>query len=149
MSVIAPRDRLRYVASGERGVAYAFWEHIQRRLYEQGLDQKWLVEHSRVSAMTLNRLRAQRNPPRTETIIAIADALNIDRDEAGRLAGRLPAKPQVHDGADDPIAAVMGSPLFLDEQKASLVQAMRDMLAANRLYALEAGIRSDDDKKAI
>jgi hypothetical protein len=43
----------------------------------------------------------------------------------------------------------MGSPLFLDEQKASLVQAMRDMLAANRLYALEAGIRSDDDKKAI
>jgi transcriptional regulator with XRE-family HTH domain len=129
MSVIALRDTQGGVASG-RGVAYEFWERINRLLYERGLSQKWLVETAHVSAMTINRLKTQTRPPKAETVHALADAMGIDRDEAGILAGRL--TPPSVDAEVSVRDLVARSRRYTDEERTGLLAHIDALEAAHR-----------------
>jgi DNA-binding Xre family transcriptional regulator len=128
MSVIDRRGTHRGVAN-ERGVAYPLWEHIDRLLYERKLTQKWLVDRSGVSAMTINRLRTQAKPPKTDTIHALADALDLDHDEAAVLAGRLAPKGDPQVSVRD---AVLRSDAYSAEQKQTLLGVIDALDAANQ-----------------
>jgi len=132
------------VASGGEGVAYRLYRYIDRFLYERRLGQKWLIAASDVSAMTINRLRTQENPPKAETIHALAEALaavliqegkleptQVDqfRDELAVMAGRL------QPATDDPIPvreAIERSSVYTREQKTALLAMVDALDAANR-----------------
>lgn len=153
MSVICPRDTQCYVTSGGRGVAYGLWERIDRILYERRMTQKELVERSGVSAMTINRLKTQTRTPNAKTVHALADALGIDRDEAGVLAGRL--RPTGAPGISVRDAIEL-SDTFSQAQKRALLETVDAMEAANRAgqrpastEPSDAPARSDDERPAI
>lgn len=135
------------MATDEQGVAYKLWERIDREMYERKLTQKWLVERSGVSAMTINRLRTQRNLPKAETVHALAEALGIDRDEAGVLAGRL--RPQ----GDEQISvrdAVLRSDAYSDAEKRTILGVIDALDAANRAQRTAAqSTEPDDTRRAI
>ncbi|MEU8362366.1 helix-turn-helix transcriptional regulator [Nonomuraea sp. NPDC048882] len=70
-----------------KGPAYAFWERVTNAQHKRGWTQIQLQEHSGVDRTTLYRMKSAK--PLADTVLALADALGIDHDEALQLAGLL------------------------------------------------------------
>jgi transcriptional regulator with XRE-family HTH domain len=114
----------------DRGVAWRLWEMVDRLLTKRELSQKWLVETSGISAMTINRLRTQKKLPRPRTVHALADALGIDQEEAEIAAGLLP--PRREDRVPTRVA-IMHDDDLTEDQKAVMIEIADTFTALNRL----------------
>lgn len=109
-------------------MAYPLWEYVDRWLYQQRMTQKDFVARTGVSAMTLNRLKTQSRPPKAETVQAIADAVGLDHDEAGILAGRLRPTAEQAPSVRDAIEADQD---LTPESRRALLDVYEQLTAAN------------------
>lgn len=115
---------------GVPGVAHRFHVRIERERITRGMSKDALASRVGVSRGTLDQLAWIVNPPQPATIMAIADALDIDRDEAAELAGLLPA---AYDDSSAPVReAIASNPAFTDDQRTTLLQMVAIIDAANR-----------------
>ncbi|MFC6079900.1 helix-turn-helix domain-containing protein [Sphaerisporangium aureirubrum] len=69
------------------GPAAAFAQRVERERVNKGLSKTLLVERAGIGRVTLDRLGTRTREPRPSTVIGLADALDIDHDEAFELAG--------------------------------------------------------------
>jgi transcriptional regulator with XRE-family HTH domain len=69
----------------------SFGSYIRSERIKSGISLKTFSELIRVSQAYLSRIeRDLEKPPKSEKILAMADALNIDSDDAYIAAGQLP-----------------------------------------------------------
>jgi transcriptional regulator with XRE-family HTH domain len=115
------------------GVSYELWRAIKKRLAEKGMSQRALIAQTRIPATTLDRLKTQTRPPQARIVNVLADALDIDRDEAHRLAGLVPADEQT-----DVRSAVVASTAYTDQQKAMLLEVIDSLDKANGIIRASA-----------
>lgn len=110
-----------------KGPAYAFWERVTNEQHKRGWTQIQLQEHSGVDRTTLYRMKSAK--PLADTVLALADALGIDRDEALELAGLLarepsessaPAGPVFEDGETEELLAQ------LPPRRRAILEQIRD-----------------------
>ena len=78
-----------------RGIAYPLYERVKREMALQGWTATRLRKESGIARSTLNKWETQPRVPLAGTVLAVADALRIDRESALRLAGILPALPEM------------------------------------------------------
>lgn len=139
------------------GVAYAFWERIEREQYAQGLTQREVVKRSGIPASTINNLKDSTRPPQPRIVHAIADALGIDRDEAAQLAGRsqTPTPPadldDDYDEVDFEIEMIRASNLPRTARESMIQEALRlrDRQASERRELRERQTRERRDQVAV
>lgn len=72
--------------------ALPLYKEILARLLTAGETKTWLSRTSGVSRGSIDNLAKQPRPPYAGTVVALADTLGIDRDEALRLAGVFAAE---------------------------------------------------------
>jgi transcriptional regulator with XRE-family HTH domain len=124
MSGMVQRATTCYMTDGsERGPAYAFWLRVKTKQAERGWSDSELYRRSGVSRNTIKGLK---NRTRTEadTVNNLADALDIPRDEAYRLAGLLPSDepaPQIDTVAVDARLAILHEPIYTEEQRQAML----------------------------
>lgn len=75
-------------------------------LLDQGKTKHWLHKRSGIARNTIDRWRTQPKPPQAGTVIAVADALGMDRTQALQLGGVMPPINVVVDGETIPLADV-------------------------------------------
>jgi transcriptional regulator with XRE-family HTH domain len=73
----------------ERYVASALYDLVDRERALKGWSWTMLEERSGVSRSTVGKWRTRAGPPQAGTVVAVADALGIDRLLALRLGGVL------------------------------------------------------------
>ncbi|MDH2424838.1 helix-turn-helix transcriptional regulator [Sphaerisporangium sp. TRM90804] len=73
--------------TADRAPAAPFHALVLATLNEQGKSQNWLHKRTGISRNTISAWAKQPRPPQAGTVLAVADALGIDRGEALRLAG--------------------------------------------------------------
>jgi transcriptional regulator with XRE-family HTH domain len=71
----------------ERPPAIRFYEAVTRALAKQGLNKAQLHQRSGIARSTVDNWRTGAKVPHAASVIAVADALGIDREEALRMAG--------------------------------------------------------------
>lgn len=69
-------------------------ELIEATLNRQGKTKAWLSQRSKVNRNTINNWGTQPRTPQAANVLAVADALNIERDKALRLAGLRTGMPR-------------------------------------------------------
>jgi len=122
---------------GVPGIAHPLHIRIARELAARGMGKAELAKIAKVSRNTLDQLAWIVNPPHPTTVAAIADALDIDREEAAELAGLVPTTP---DDASAPVReAIASNPVFTDAQRRTLLQMVEIIDAANRQRIEETG----------
>jgi lambda repressor-like predicted transcriptional regulator len=67
--------------------ARPFLELIEATLNRQGKTKAWLAQRSKVNRNTINNWGIQPRTPQAGNVLAVADALGIEQDQALRLAG--------------------------------------------------------------
>jgi transcriptional regulator with XRE-family HTH domain len=67
--------------------ALPLYERVEQLRLEQGWTRVKLAQSANVSRGTIDSWKTQPRPPLAPTVVAVADRLGIDRDEALRLAG--------------------------------------------------------------
>ena len=81
--------------------AKPLYDAVIRALAAQGRSKNWLHLRSGVARNTLDNWRTRPRPPQSRTVLAVAHALGMDRDEALRLAGVIRESPEPQpEGAD-------------------------------------------------
>ncbi|SCL16509.1 DNA-binding transcriptional regulator, XRE-family HTH domain [Micromonospora pallida] len=112
----------------ERGVAYAFWLRVRSEQATRGWTDDELKERSGIARTTIDRLAKGKRPPLARVVNSLAKALDIDNDEAHRLAGRLPGEPDQAEGEPSPAErrisareAVLNDPDLNDQQRAVIL----------------------------
>lgn len=75
------------------------YDHVVELLARQGRTKSWLAQRAGVSRVTLENWSKQPKPPQSATVLAVADALGMDHDEALRLAGLIPGGTTIPGGA--------------------------------------------------
>ena len=119
------------------GVAHPFWLRLEQLRYERGLTKADLHERSGVARTTIDNLKTSTRPPQPRIVHALAEVVGMDRTEAARLAGLLPAHtPDV--SVRDAIAA---SAAYTQQQKEALIAFVDVLDTANRTAVAP---RSDD-----
>lgn len=116
---------------GKRGPSFSFWLRIQKELNDQGLTLRELVERSGVTHTVIADLQTAgigARVRRRNNVLALADALNIEHEEALQLAG-LMAVPT--DESVDVREAIRRSPDLDDDERAALFQLL-DVFAKGR-----------------
>jgi hypothetical protein len=73
----------------EGAPAARFHEAVLRVLQEQGRSKNWLHNKTGVARSTVDAWAIQPRPPQARTVLAVAEALGMDRTDALRLAGVL------------------------------------------------------------
>lgn len=73
----------------DRAPAAPLYELVTATLKITGITKAQLKQRSGVARSTIDLWRTQPRPPQPSTVLAVADALGIDRNEALRLAGVL------------------------------------------------------------
>lgn len=76
-----------------RRVAQELFELVDRERALKGWTWTMLQQRSGVARSTVAKLRTTENPPQAPTVVALADALGIDRMLALHLGGVLPPEP--------------------------------------------------------
>ena len=120
----------------DRGVAYDFWLRVRNEQAARGWTDVELQERSGIPRGTVDRLAKGKRPPLARVVNSLADALGIDRTEAYRLAGRVPAADEAE--AEQPASAVsvreaiQTDPIYTDEQRQAMLQLVDIFEQANR-----------------
>ncbi|MGC4769240.1 helix-turn-helix domain-containing protein [Micromonospora sp. DT44] len=115
----------------ERGPAYAFWARVKAEQATRGWTDSELFRRSGVTRNTINGLKT-RERVTASTVNDLADALEIPRDEAHKLAGLVPADDEPDGEAANAREAILRDPIYNDEQRAAMLQ-LHDLFArANR-----------------
>ena len=73
-----------------RGIAYPLYERVKREMALQGWTATRMRRESGIARSTLAKWETQSRPPLASTVVAVADALGLDRETALQLAGILP-----------------------------------------------------------
>ncbi|MFI7608698.1 helix-turn-helix domain-containing protein [Micromonospora sp. NPDC049366] len=111
-----------------RGAAYQLWLRVEEYLSNNiEVTKTELARRTRLSRPTIDRLRDGRRPPERATVRAIADAIDLDYDEALQLAG-YPGP--VIDGVDVR-RVILSDPMLEPEQAQALLQAYAAFQALN------------------
>lgn len=76
----------------ERGVAYDFWLRVRSEQAARGWTDSELHARSGISRTTIDRLAKGKRPPQARVVNALAETLDIERDEAHQLAGLIPRR---------------------------------------------------------
>lgn len=138
MSGMVRRATTCYMSDGsERGPAYAFWVRVRTEQAERGWSDSELYRRSGVSRNTIKGLKT-RTRTEADTVNKLADALEIPRDEAYRLAGLLPSDdpaPSIDTVAVDARLAILNERIYSEEQREAML----------RLHDLFAGTNRDKD----
>jgi transcriptional regulator with XRE-family HTH domain len=151
MSGMPSRATTSAVADSGRGVAFDFWERINREMHAQEMTQTQLVERSHIPASTINNLRTSTRAPASRIVNALADALGIDREEAAVLAGRLPAPPDEQASAREIfLRGIRRDPRLTDSDRQTLRDVYDALTARNEQRPVHppADGRSDDAQRA-
>ncbi len=111
------------------GVAHSLWLRIEELRLARGMTKDDLHKASGVAKTTIDDLRSRTRAPHVRTVHALADAVGLDRTEATRLAGLLPARPDPGISVRDAIAA---SADYTPEQKRALLAIVDEFDAGNR-----------------
>lgn len=92
------------------GVALRLWQRVQRELADRDWTDTKFQEETGISRPTLERLRTNLRTPRRATVKTLAEAFDIDIDEALALAGIIedegdtepdePPGPPLHDAEE-------------------------------------------------
>lgn len=91
--------------------ALPFYERVEQIRLDQGWTRVKLAHVANVSRGTIDSWKTQPRPPLAPTVVAVAERLGIDRDEALRLAGIKRAAEaggrhlQALDGGGEPSAS--------------------------------------------
>lgn len=125
--LVEQRATTRYMS--DRAPAAAFHAAIKAALDQMGRTQVWLSKETGIPRSTLNAWKTQPRPPYAKTVIRVADALGMDRNEALRLAGR---ESDVRVALEDQVVS-------LDEVRTD------DLLAEIRRRIVEANSDADAD----
>lgn len=127
------------------GVAVRFWKRIKQRTGELGLTQTQVVAASGIAASTINNLKYATRPPLARVVLALADAVQLDRGEALVLAGVVSGEP---DGtADDVRAAIANSASYGEQQKEMLLQMVDLFDQANGASPRQMPTRADPQRR--
>lgn len=97
----------------ERAPAAPFHARVIATLNDQGRSLNWLHQQTGISRNTFAAWAKQPRPPQAKTVLAVANALGIDRGEALRLAGVM----------DDSKAAIEGTTVDLSEVDSDVLLA--------------------------
>lgn len=81
---------IRYMSSGPRGIARELYDLVQETRALKGWTAVRLHKESGVSRSTIDKWRTQQRPPLAGKVIAVADALGIERRRALELGHVLP-----------------------------------------------------------
>lgn len=110
-----------------------FGAELKRLREAAGLSQSGLAKRVGLNASYINRLESgEREPPRAETVVALAEALGVggaDRDGLLVAAGHLPVA-LAKLGAGDPTIGLVAEILADDSLPAADRQEFRDVLTA-------------------
>ncbi|MEV0382843.1 helix-turn-helix transcriptional regulator [Nonomuraea sp. NPDC050643] len=110
-----------------KGPAYAFWERVERERKRLGLTQSQLQGESGIDRTTLYRMKTAK--PQADTVLALAEVLNIDQDEALELAGvitrEVAPEPVVESGlgVDEETEALLAK---LSPRRRAILEQMRN-----------------------
>lgn len=75
------------MTSSEAAPARPLWERIEKIRIQRGLTWVQVSRMSGVNRQTITNWKTQPRPPQPQTVAEVADALEIDREEALQLAG--------------------------------------------------------------
>ncbi len=106
------------------------------------MTQAEIVERSGVPASTINRLRTSTRAPQPRVVHALADAVELDRDQAAQLAGLLPRTGDATVSVRD---AVLASPAYTRAQKDALLAMIDALDEANQSPAGVTGPASPEN----
>jgi transcriptional regulator with XRE-family HTH domain len=114
----------------ERGVAYPFWLRVQSERVARGWTTLELETHSGIPRETVSRMPKGKRAPQPRTVNALADTLDIDRDEAHKLAGLVPG------GGPAPTSSVreamLTDPNYTEEQRRTMLAFLDVIEQAHR-----------------
>lgn len=120
----------------DRGVAYDFWLRVRSEQAARGWTDVELQDRSGIPRGTVDRLAKGKRPPLARVVNSLADALGVDRDEAYRLAGRMPAAEDAEAGTDEARVsvreAVLVDPVYTEEQRQAMLQLLDIFEQANQ-----------------
>lgn len=120
----------------DRGVAYDFWLRVRNEQDARGWTDVELQNRSGIPRGTVDRLAKGKRPPLARVVNALADALGIERDEAQRLAGRVPAIEEAeHEQPATAVSvreAVQADPIYTEEQRQAMLQLLDIFEQANQ-----------------
>jgi transcriptional regulator with XRE-family HTH domain len=116
----------------QRGVAYDFWLQVERARVAREWSKSELAERAGIPRKTIDNLEVSRRAPQVRIVNALADALEIDRDEAACLATLLPADAATVDPSEDVRGAIRRSTAYTEEQRAMLLSMVDLIETANR-----------------
>lgn len=116
------------VEQSERGPAFNFWARVKSEQATRGWTGSELFRQSGVTRNTINGLKTRKRVEAT-TVNAIADALEIPRDEAHVLAGLVPPDDEQPDTeAASAREAILRDPIYSDEQREAMLR-LHDLFA--------------------
>ncbi|MBQ1064521.1 helix-turn-helix transcriptional regulator [Micromonospora sp. C41] len=116
----------------ERGPAYNFWVRVKTEQATRGWSDSELNRRSGVSRNTIKDL-GTRTRVEAETINALADALDIPRTDAHRLAGIVPADAHTSDERRVSVReAILADPNYNEQQRQTMLQLVDIIDQANR-----------------
>lgn len=125
-------------------VAYDFWLRIERERVNRQWTKDKLSKVSGVSRPTINNLQKMKRPPQARVVHALADALEIDREEAEVLAGVLPGE-RLPSGDAGVVAAIESSSAYSGDQKQLLLDLIGTIDRANGQSAQAIQRLADQD----
>lgn len=112
----------------ERGPAYDFWVRVKAEQASLGWSDSELFRRSGVTRNTIAGL-GTRKRVEAATINALADALDIPRDEAHKLAGLVPEDRPAR--ASRVREAVLTDPIYTEDQRQAMLQLLDIFEQAN------------------
>jgi len=119
------------------GVAYPFAVQLERRRILAGLSKTDLAARGGIARTTLDRLGYTTEPPHERTILALADAVGMDREEAAQLAGLL--QPAMDDASEPVRRAIAESDAYSPLQKQMLLDLIGVIDQANQKAVGQTG----------
>lgn len=138
MSGLGQRATTCYMADGSgRGPAYNFWVRVKTEQAKRGWSDSELSRRTGVSRNTIKGLRA-RSRQSAETVNSVADALDIPRDEAYRLAGLIPsddqpaAEPAPESRVISAREAILLDPIYTPSQRRTMIELLDMFEQLNR-----------------
>lgn len=116
-------------AEAARGVAYPFYLRARQLMATLGMSDTELRRRSGVTVNTLKNLAVITRRPQARVVNAVADAVGMDRVEAHRLAGLIPA--EMPDNDINVRDAIERSAEFSEAQRRALLQLVDIFTEAN------------------
>jgi transcriptional regulator with XRE-family HTH domain len=126
----------------DRGVAYDFWVRVKREQASRGWTDEELRRQSGIARTTVDRLEKGKRAPAAATVNSLATALDVDQDEAHRLARLVPDLPR--SGGVSTRDAVLRDPNYTETQRQTMLELL-DVFARVNEQAADA---DDRDRKA-